>query len=165
LFLCLIQTISIVPAACLRCFNREAKIRRQPLNSRPLYGLIMSRLHTPKYPIPVPSHSNSRKKSKRTHRPKLKKREGVGGTGRMCNLESVYHEPCGHWGKNINSAPCIRAEGPGLSQGCWEARLNGVVRVRSGCPACTRRRGPFERLSERTRTSLKRTSSTALTRQ
>ena len=76
----------------------------------------------------------------------------------MCYLESVYHESCGHWGKNINSAPCIRAEGPGLSQGCWEARLNGVVRVRTKCLACAGSRGPFERLSEKTKSLLKRAS-------
>ena len=82
----------------------------------------------------------------------------------MCRLESVYHAPCGHWGKDRNSAPCVRAEGAGLSQGCWEAQLNGLVRVETRCPACACRGGPFERLSEKTKTSLKRVASIVLTR-
>lgn len=57
----------------------------------------------------------------------------------MCVLESMFHVPCGHWGGKLNSLPCARAKGSiGLTQGCWDANAEGVVRLDTMCASCRR---------------------------
>lgn len=64
----------------------------------------------------------------------------VSRRSRMCFLEETYHVPCGHWGSKINRFPCSRAIGHnGLRQGCWNANVDGVVRLDTECIACHRR--------------------------
>lgn len=57
----------------------------------------------------------------------------------MCVLEDAYHARCGHWGGKVNSLPCARAKGgTGLKQGCWDANVEGVLRLDSMCVSCRR---------------------------
>ncbi|KZF18962.1 hypothetical protein L228DRAFT_51528 [Xylona heveae TC161] len=56
---------------------------------------------------------------------------------KMCHLEHTFHLPCGHWGKNKNVQPCIRAQtAEGLTQGCWDSQSLGTNNSQGLCPDC-----------------------------
>lgn len=57
----------------------------------------------------------------------------------MCLVEQTFHVPCGHWGENMNTDPCARAQGnTGLRKGCWDATVEGVRRLDTMCSSCRR---------------------------
>ena len=54
----------------------------------------------------------------------------------MCVLENIQYT-CGHYGGTVNSQPCARAIGSaGLTKGCWDATVEGVLRIETKCAAC-----------------------------
>ena len=60
---------------------------------------------------------------------------------KMCLTQDTYHVSCGHWGPRQTCEPCAAAIGqPGLSQGCWNSRVDGIRRIHSSCHSCQRRR-------------------------
>ena len=88
----IVHTAPVPATFLLRCLRKGVQhspnsLRtafEQPLNSDPYichFELIMNRLHTQKYPIPVPCHSSSRRSPKRTRRskPKRRKEKELGG--------------------------------------------------------------------------------------
>lgn len=58
----------------------------------------------------------------------------------MCELEDVYHTPCGHWGPQrfIHNTPCIRSRttSTGHILPCHDKEINGMSNSQEFCSAC-----------------------------
>ncbi|RDI80334.1 hypothetical protein Vi05172_g9701 [Venturia inaequalis] len=57
----------------------------------------------------------------------------------MCELEDVYHTPCGHWGsQRFIHSPCIRSHttSTGHILPCHDKDINGMSNSKESCSAC-----------------------------
>ncbi|KAI9752936.1 MAG: hypothetical protein M1815_000193 [Lichina confinis] len=71
----------------------------------------------------------------------------------MCWISTIFHRPCGHWGKDRNRYPCARAWGSNHAFRCPDSQSLGTTTVLEKCPNCIYRDGnggwmPFRQLSD-----------------